>query len=144
VDPRGLALVLVLVLHLLPAMLAGMLVYELVHLLAPTVSTRFSDQRRGSLRCSCCRARRRGDHARSRRRHRVLQERRRQPSALLTKMAEIVASSQRLLPQWLVEQLPQDPTTSAIAGRVVPRPRRGDAARWARKRDAPSPTCSSA
>jgi predicted PurR-regulated permease PerM len=30
-------------------------------------------------------------------------------SALLTKMAEIVASSQRLLPPWIIEQLPQEP-----------------------------------
>ncbi len=39
----GVGLVLVLLLQLLPALLAGMLVYELVHVLAPLVSTRLSD-----------------------------------------------------------------------------------------------------
>ena len=33
----GVALVLILLLHLLPALLAGMLVYELVHLLEPAI-----------------------------------------------------------------------------------------------------------
>jgi hypothetical protein len=41
----GVTLVLVLLLQLLPAMLAGMLVYELVRLLTPTVNNRFSDKR---------------------------------------------------------------------------------------------------
>ncbi len=41
----GVSLVLVLPLRLLPAMLAGMLVYELVHVLAPTVNDRLSDKR---------------------------------------------------------------------------------------------------
>ena len=41
----GAGRVLVLLLHLLPAMLAGMLVFELVHLLAPTVSNWLSHKR---------------------------------------------------------------------------------------------------
>ena len=41
----GVSLVLILLLRRLPAMLAGMLVYELVHVLAPTVNKRLSDKR---------------------------------------------------------------------------------------------------
>ncbi|MEP6944165.1 MAG: AI-2E family transporter [Betaproteobacteria bacterium] len=41
----GIALVLVLLLHLLPALLAGMLVFELVHLMAPAIHRRFPNQR---------------------------------------------------------------------------------------------------
>jgi predicted PurR-regulated permease PerM len=41
----GIALVLVLTLHLLPALLAGLLVYELVHMLAPTMQKRLSGER---------------------------------------------------------------------------------------------------
>jgi predicted PurR-regulated permease PerM len=40
----GLALILVLRLHLLPALLAGLLVFELVHLLAPLLARRVSNQ----------------------------------------------------------------------------------------------------
>jgi len=106
----GVGLVLVLVLHLLPAMLAGMLVYELVHLLAPIVSTRFSDQRArllavlvlSGLVVSAITFAVAGGIVFFRSDAGSL-------SALLAKMAEIVASSQRLLPPWLIEQLPQDP-----------------------------------
>ena len=41
----GVALVLVLFLHLLPALMAGLLVYELVHLMAPAIQRRFPTQR---------------------------------------------------------------------------------------------------
>jgi predicted PurR-regulated permease PerM len=41
----GIALVLVLTLHLLPALLAGLLVYELVHMLAPTMQRHLSGER---------------------------------------------------------------------------------------------------
>lgn len=41
----GLILLLVIRLHLLPALLAGLLVYELVHLLAPLLGRRLSDSR---------------------------------------------------------------------------------------------------
>ena len=41
----GVALVLVLQLHVLPALLAGMLVYELVHVIAPTMNEHISDKR---------------------------------------------------------------------------------------------------
>jgi len=106
----GVALVLVLVLHLLPAMLAGMLVYELVHLLAPTVSTWFSHQRArlvavlvlSSIVIAAITFAVAGGIVFFRSDAGSL-------SALLTKMAEIVASSQRMLPPWLLEQFPQDP-----------------------------------
>ena len=106
----GVGLVLVLVLHLLPAMLAGMLVYELVHLLAPIVSTRFSDQRArllavlvlSGLVVSAITFAVAGGIV-------FLRSDAGSLSALLTKMAEIVASSQRLLPPWIIEQLPQEP-----------------------------------
>src|SRR5450759_716016 len=41
----GVALVLILLLHLLPALLAGMLVYELVHLMEPAIHKRFPERR---------------------------------------------------------------------------------------------------
>jgi hypothetical protein len=41
----GVALVLVLQLHVLPALLAGMLVYQLVHVIAPTMNKHLSDKR---------------------------------------------------------------------------------------------------
>lgn len=45
----GLALMLILLLHLLPALLAGLLVYELVHLLAPRLKVVRIHQQRGKL-----------------------------------------------------------------------------------------------
>jgi len=39
------ALIIVMFLHLLPALLAGLLVYELVHVLAPAIQERFPTQR---------------------------------------------------------------------------------------------------
>jgi predicted PurR-regulated permease PerM len=106
----GIGLVLVLVLHLLPAMFAGMLVYELVHLLAPTVSTWFSDKRAklvavillsvlviGAITTGIAGAivYFKSDVG--------------SLSNLLTKMAEIVAGSRGAMPQWLVDEMPQDP-----------------------------------
>src|ERR671931_2964603 len=45
----GVALLLVLLLHLLPALLAGLLVYELVHILAPRLRIMRIRQRQGKL-----------------------------------------------------------------------------------------------
>ena len=106
----GIALVLVLALHLLPALLAGMLVYELVHLLAPTVSTWFSDRRArlvavlvlSGLVVAAITLAVAGAIV-------FFKSDAGSLSALLSKMAEIVASSHRLLPQWLVDELPQNP-----------------------------------
>ena len=106
----GIALVLVLVLHLLPAMLAGMLVYELVHLLAPTVSTWFSDKRArlvavlalSGLVVAAVTVAIAGGIV-------FFKSDAGSLSALLAKMAEIVASSRGLLPHWFVDELPQNP-----------------------------------
>ena len=125
----GIALVLVLVLHLLPAMLAGMLVYELVHLLAPTVSTWFSDQRAklvavlllSALVVGAITAGIAGAIV-------FFKSDAGSLSALLTKMAEIVAGSRGLLPQWLVDEMPQRSRRhQGSARRMVPRPCRGNA-----------------
>ena len=42
----GVALVLILLMHLLPALLAGMLVYELVHLMEPAIHRHITDRRK--------------------------------------------------------------------------------------------------
>jgi hypothetical protein len=57
-------------------------------------------------------------------------------SALLSKMAEIVASSRGLLPHWFVDELPQNPDDireSSPSGSASMPPR---CSSWARKRDA--------
>ena len=114
----AIALVAVLALHLLPALLAGMLVYELVHLLAPTVSTWFSDRRAklvavlllsvvvvGAITAGIA-----GGIV-------FFKSDAGSLSALLTKMAEIVAGSKGVLPQWLVDEMPEtrDDIREAIA-----------------------------
>jgi predicted PurR-regulated permease PerM len=106
----AIALVLVLVLHLLPAVLAGMLVFELVHLLAPTVSTWFSDRRArlvavlalSGLVVAAITLAIAGSIV-------FFKSDAGSLSALMVKMAEIVASSRGLLPHWFVDELPQDP-----------------------------------
>jgi predicted PurR-regulated permease PerM len=114
----GAALVLVLVLHLLPALLAGLLVYEIVHLLAPTISRWFSDQRAklvvvllvSAVVVSAITAAIAGGIV-------FFKSDSGSLSALLTKMAEIVAGSRESLPQWLVDEMPEtrDDIREAIA-----------------------------
>ncbi len=104
----GVALVLILLLHLLPALLAGLLVYELVHVLAPTVSRWFSDKRAklfavlllSALVVSAITAGIAGAIV-------FFKSDAGSLSALLTKMAEIVAGSRGVLPQWLVDEMPE-------------------------------------
>ena len=106
----GACLVLVLVLRLLPALLAGMLVYELVHLLAPIVSNRLWPKRAKLVAVvllaflvvaaitggtAAAIAFFRSDAG--------------SLSTLLTRMAEIVAGSRGTMPGWLVDQMPEDP-----------------------------------
>jgi len=106
----GIALVLVLALHLLPAVIAGMLAFELVHVLAPTVSTWFSDRRAklfavillatlvvGAITLGIAGA------------IVFFKSDAGSLSALLAKMAEIVAGTRGLLPQWLIDEMPQNP-----------------------------------
>jgi len=106
----GVALVLVLLLKLLPAMLAGMLVYELVHVLAPTISTRLSDKRAkliavlllSTLVVGATTAGIAGVIV-------FFKSDAGSISALLTKLADIVAGSRATLPNWLVDEMPENP-----------------------------------
>ena len=114
----GLGLMLVLLLHLLPALLAGMLVYEVVLVLAPPVNYRISHRRAklvavfllSALVVGAITAAIFGVIA-------FFKSDMGSLSALLTKMAEIVASSRGTLPPWIVEGLPanQDDTEEALA-----------------------------
>jgi predicted PurR-regulated permease PerM len=107
----GVALVLVLELHLLPALFSGMLVYELVHIIAPTMNKRISNQRAklvavgllSTLVVLLVAAVITGT---------VLFFRSDQGSlaALLGKMADIVQGSRaRGLPEWIVDMIPASP-----------------------------------
>ena len=106
----GVSLVLVLSLQLLPAMLAGMLVYELVHVLAPTVNNRLSDKRAkliavvllSVLAVGVTTAGIAGALV-------FFKSDAGNIPALLTKMAEIVAGSRGTLPNWLVDEMPDNP-----------------------------------
>jgi len=103
------ALLLVLWLRLLPALLAGLLVFELVHVLAPLLQRRFPGERArivavvvlstfivGLLTAVILTA--------------VAFFRSNAGSlpALLQKMADIIESTRNVLPEWLVESLPAD------------------------------------
>jgi predicted PurR-regulated permease PerM len=106
----GAALVLVLLLQLLPALLAGMLVYELVHLLAPKVAMRLSDRRAKIVAIALLSIVVVGGTSALIAGAIVFFKS--DPgsiSALLTKMAEIVAGSRGILPGWLLNQMPEDP-----------------------------------
>jgi predicted PurR-regulated permease PerM len=106
----GAGLVLVLTLHLLPALLAGMLVYELIHVVAPIASTHLSDKRAkvvavvllSALMVAITTAAIAGSIA-------FFKSDEGSISGLLTKMADIVASSRGTLPKWLVDQIPANP-----------------------------------
>ena len=106
----GVALVLVLQLHVLSALLAGMLVYELVHVIAPTLNKRLSDQRAKLIAVGLLSALVvilvtvaiigaivffKSDAG--------------SLSALLAQMAEIIESSRASMPNWIVERIPASP-----------------------------------
>ena len=112
----GVALVLVLLLQLLPALLAGMLVYELVHVLAPLVSTRLSDKRAKIVAVALLSVAVVGATTAAIAWGVVFfRSDAGSISALLTKMAEIVAGSRGTLPDWLVDQMPEDPGDMRLA-----------------------------
>jgi len=106
----GVALILVLQLHLLPALLAGMLVYALVHVIAPALNSRLSDQRAKLIAVGLLS---------------VLvvilvtavivgaivffKSDAGGLSALLGQMAEIIESSSSAMPPWIVEDIPAGP-----------------------------------
>ena len=100
----GVALVLVLQLRVLPALLAGMLVYELVHVIAPPLNKHISDKRAKLIAVGLLSAL-------------VLmlvtaaiigavlffKSDAGSLSALLARMAEIIESSRATMPNWLVQ-----------------------------------------
>ena len=106
----GIALVLVLQWRVLSALFAGMLVYELVHIIAPMLNKRLSDQRAKLIAVGLLSALVvilvtvaiigailffRSDAG--------------SLSALLAKMAEIIDSSRASMPNWMVERIPASP-----------------------------------
>jgi len=106
----GVALFLVLQLHVLPALLAGMLVYELVHVIAPVVNRRLSHQRGKVIAVALLSS--------------VVvllvtmaivgailffKSDAGSLSALLARMAEIIESSRSTMPNWLDERVPASP-----------------------------------
>lgn len=106
----GVALVLVLQLHVLPALLAGMLVYELVHVIAPTMNEYISDKRAKIVAVGLFSALVvvlatlailgtivffRSDTGNL--------------SALLARMAEIIDGSRTMMPSWIVDEMPDGP-----------------------------------
>jgi predicted PurR-regulated permease PerM len=106
----GVALVSILILHLLPALLAGMLVYELVHLMKPAIHRRFTDRRKTLIAVALLAGTVvvlmtaaiiglivffKSDAG--------------SVSALLAKLAEIIATSRATMPEWLAEQIPTHP-----------------------------------
>lgn len=103
------ALALVLALHLLPALLAGLLVFELVHRLAPILRNRVTDERArviavaflsilivGLVTLALV-----GAAA-------FFRSEAGSVPALMQKMAEILEGSRSLLPPWLAEKLPDN------------------------------------
>lgn len=106
----GVALVLVLELRLLAALFAGMLVYELVHIIAPTMDKRISNQRAkliavgllSALVVLLVAAAITGT---------VLFFRSEEGSlvALLAKMADIVQGTRARMPDWVVDMIPASP-----------------------------------
>ena len=103
------ALTLVLWLHLLPALLAGLLVFELVHVLAPVLQRRFTGERArlaavvvlSTLIVGVTSAAIFGAVAFFRSDAGSL-------PVLLQKMADIIEGTRNALPSWLVEYLPAD------------------------------------
>jgi predicted PurR-regulated permease PerM len=108
----GVAMLLVLVFQLLPALLAGLLVYELIHLLTPYIERRLPGKRAklvaiallamiivGLLSLSGA-----GLVAFFRSESGSL-------SVLLAKMAQIIEDSRKILPDWILERLPADAIT---------------------------------
>ena len=106
----GTLLFLVLWLHLLPALLAGLLVYELVHLMAPLLQRRLSGERSrllavlvlASVVVALLTAAILGAVAFFRSDAGSL-------TALFDKMAEIVEGTRDAFPPWVTESLPTDP-----------------------------------
>ena len=108
----GLSMVLVLVFHLLPALLAGLLVYQLVHILTPYIAQKLPGSRAkiiaiallaiaivGLLTLAGA-----GLVAFFRSESGSL-------TVLLAKMAQIIEDSRKILPTWILDRLPADAMT---------------------------------
>jgi predicted PurR-regulated permease PerM len=108
----GVAMVLVLTLHLLPALLAGLLVFELIHMLTPHIARKFPGKRAKliaiaflaivivgllSLAGAALVAFFRSESG--------------SLTVLLAKMAQIIEDSRKILPVWILEHLPADAIT---------------------------------
>jgi predicted PurR-regulated permease PerM len=106
----GVALVIILLLHLLPVLLAGMLVYELIHVMEPAIHKRLPDRRETLIAVALLSALVvvlmtaaiiglivffNSDAG--------------SVSALLAKMAEIIETSRATMPGWLFGQVPTHP-----------------------------------
>jgi predicted PurR-regulated permease PerM len=106
----ALGLLLILVFHLLPALFAGMMVYELVHLMKPAVKRRTTDRRKtliavavlAGLVVAMMTAAIIGVVG-------FFNSDAGSVSALVSKMAEIIQSSRATMPTWLATQIPDQP-----------------------------------
>src|SRR2546423_4785975 len=104
------ALILILLLHLLPALLAGMLVYELVHVMEPAIHKRFPERAEtliavallSALVVVLMTAAIFGLVA-------FFNSDAGSVSALLTRMAEIIETSRATMPDWLFGSMPTEP-----------------------------------
>ena len=112
----GFTLFFVLQFHLLPALLAGLLVYELVHILTPYIARHFPSKKPGNraklwavgilvvIIVSLLAFAGAGLVA-------FLRSDAGSVTALLAKMAQILEDSRKILPAWLLEHLPADAYT---------------------------------
>jgi predicted PurR-regulated permease PerM len=113
------ALVAVLFAHLLPALFAGLLVYELVHLAAPYLSARLSDHRAKIVVVALLAAAVVGIvTAASFAIVVFIQSDPDRPAALLAQFADMVLRAKETLPVWVADLLPadQDEFNSTLAG----------------------------
>lgn len=105
----GVAMLLVLVFHLLPALLAGLLVYQLIHILTPHIERKFPGPRAKLIAIalltivtvSLLSLAGAGLVAFFRSESGSI-------TVLLAKMAQIIEDSRKILPVWILERLPSD------------------------------------
>lgn len=104
----GLAMLFVLTTHLLPALIAGLLVYELVRTLAPLFARRLSGKRSREIAAAVVMLLVVGALiAISFGLHLFIKSEGGSLSALLAKMAEILDGSRQVLPPWVADLLPE-------------------------------------
>ena len=105
----GVAMLLILILHLLPALLAGLLVYELIHILTPYIARKFPGPRAKLIALaflvvvivSLLTLAGAGLMAFFRSESGSI-------TVLMAKMAQIIEDSRKILPSWLLQRLPVD------------------------------------